>query len=129
MRARIHQRNSLKKAPGDPSQGLSLSRSATMTGCGMPFNTPGAMVLSLRGGRKILPRRSRHARRSTRLLELERLTGIPRISGPCPWWTDEELKKRESTALNLEETVRVPRREPTRSGFRSPVDPAVWCKG
>ncbi len=60
------------------------------------------------------------------LLELERLTGIPGFPARVVA-TDDELK-RTTTGTDLQETVRV-EGEKDKIWFRSPVDPAVWCKG
>lgn len=60
------------------------------------------------------------------MLELERLTGISGYPARAVV-TDEELK-RGAVGVNLEEKVRIPG-ETDKIWFRSPVDPAVWCKG
>ena len=59
------------------------------------------------------------------MLELERLTGISGYPARAVV-TDDELKKGVD-GVNLDETVRVPG-ETDKIWFRSPVDPAVWCK-
>ncbi len=60
------------------------------------------------------------------MLELERLSGLPGYPARAVV-TDEELKQ-GATGVDLNETVRVPG-ETDKIWFRSPVDPAVWCKG
>lgn len=60
------------------------------------------------------------------LLELERLTGVSGFPARAVV-TDAELKE-GVTGVVLTDTVRV-RGETDRIWFRSPVDPAVWCKG
>src|SRR5262249_8329658 len=60
------------------------------------------------------------------LLELERLTGIPGYPARAVV-TNDELKAGVD-GVNLDERVRVPG-ETDKIWFRSPVEPAVWCKG
>ncbi|MFM7322373.1 MAG: hypothetical protein ACKO5K_12735, partial [Armatimonadota bacterium] len=60
------------------------------------------------------------------LLELERLTGIPGYPARAVL-TDEEIKA-GTTGFDPNETVRTAG-DQEKIWFRSPVDPAVWCKG
>jgi hypothetical protein len=113
----------LLKAPGDPAAGYQYHVSDND---GL-WNAIYVGAMAFRYGTT----RDRAARRQARqaldaMLELERLTGIPGYPARAVV-TDEELKAGVG-GVNLEERVRVPG-EADKIWFRSPVDPAVWCKG
>jgi hypothetical protein len=113
----------LLKAPGDPARGYQYHVSDND---GL-WNAIYVGAMAFRYGATGDPAARRQARQALdAMLELERLTGIPGYPARAVA-TDEELKAGVG-GVNLEEQVRVPG-EADKIWFRSPVDPAVWCKG
>jgi hypothetical protein len=110
-------------APGDPSRGYRYQLSDND---GL-WNAIYVGAMCFRYAATKDPAARKQARQAMEaMLDLERLTGIPGYPARVVA-TDHELKE-TTTGTDLQEAVRVPG-EKDKIWFRSPVDPAVWCKG
>ncbi|MCI0464594.1 MAG: hypothetical protein L0Z62_47295 [Gemmataceae bacterium] len=113
----------LLQTPGDPTAGY---RYEVSDNDGL-WNAIYLGAMAFRFGATGDPAARKQARQVLdALFELERLTGIPGYPARAVV-TDAELKS-GIAGVNLEDRVRVPG-ETDLIWFRSPIDPAVWCKG
>jgi hypothetical protein len=111
------------KVPGDPAQGY---RYEVSDNDGL-WNAIYVGAMAFRYGATKDPAARRQARQALdAMLDLERLTGLPGYPARAVV-TDAEIKAGVG-GVDLEGRVRVPG-EADKIWFRSPVDPAVWCKG
>src|SRR5262249_1810147 len=110
-------------SPGDPARGY---RYEVSDNDGL-WNAIYVGAMAFRYGATHDPGARRQARQALdALLELERLTGIPGY--PARAVVTAEEPRSGVAGVDLEDRGRVPG-ETDRIWFRSPVDPAVWCKG